>query len=146
MNRIRELRKQMKMTQKELAKHLQIADSTLSYWETGKYEPDKEALMKLSRFFKVPIDYILGGDFEKWDISQESVMYPGGDAAHFVGFDMSVAEAGVSYNKTTSPNTTSGLRHIHIDFDRDEFDNLTQDEIDLLAEYAAFIKSRRKSE
>jgi len=52
-----------------LAKHLQIADSTLSYWEMGKYEPDSEALLKLSRFFKVPIDYILGGDFEKWDIN-----------------------------------------------------------------------------
>jgi len=40
MNRIRELHKQMDMTQIELAKHLQIANSTLSYWEMGKYEPD----------------------------------------------------------------------------------------------------------
>jgi len=53
MNRIRELRKRNSITQKELAKHMKISDSTLSYWEMGKYEPDNEALMKLSRYFKV---------------------------------------------------------------------------------------------
>jgi len=146
MNRIRELRKQMNMTQKELANHLQIADSTLSYWEMGKYEPDKEALMKLSRFFNVPIDYILGGDFEKWDISQKRVIYPGGDAVHMDDSDIFVSEAGVSYRKIITPNTTNDLYNVHTDFDRDEFNALTQDEIDLLAEYAAFIKSRRKND
>ena len=67
MNRIRELRKQNKMTQKELAKHLQIADSTLSYWEMGKYEPDNESLRKLAKFFLVPIDYILCGEYFGWE-------------------------------------------------------------------------------
>jgi len=93
MNRIRELRKQMDMTQKELAKHLQIADSTLSYWEMGKYEPDTDALMKLSRFFKVPIDYILGGDFASWNVSEKHVPYRGVDAV----------------GATTVPNTTDVL-------------------------------------
>ena len=144
MNRIRELRKQMNMTQKELAKHMQIADSTLSYWEMGKYEPDNEALMKLSKFFKVPIDYILGGDFTKWDINQERVLYPDSDAGHLINAEMTVSEASVIYNKPTTPSTINGLRSINTTFDRDEFDDLTQDEIDLLAEYAAFIKSRRK--
>ena len=67
MNRIKELRKQKKLTQKELAKYLQIADSTLSYWELGTYEPDQESLKKLSKFFLVPIDYILYNDmFESY--------------------------------------------------------------------------------
>jgi len=145
MNRIRELRKQMNMTQKELAKHLQIADSTLSYWEMGRYEPDSEALMKLSRFFNVPIDYILSGDFTKWDISQERVIYPGGNDLHFVDSGMSVSEAGTSYNKTNTPNSTNDHRSVQTTFNRDEFDDLTQDEIDMLAEYAVFIKSRRKT-
>ena len=146
MNRIRELRKKHDMTQKELAKHLKIADSTLSYWEMGKYEPDNEALMKLSRFFRVPIDYILGGDFIKWDISRERVLYPDEDAEHLDDLDMSVSEASALYNKTTTPNAANGLHNVHATFNRDEFDGLTQDEIDLLAEYAAFIKSRRKLE
>jgi len=102
----------MKLTQKELAKHLQIADSTLSYWEIGKYEPDSEALMKLSRFFKVPIDHILGGDF-----------------------GMRVSENVPTYN----------FQNEKTKLDRVEFDDLTHEEIDLLAEYALFIKSRRKT-
>jgi len=59
-NKIRELRKQKNVTQKELASFLQIADSTLSYWEMGKYEPDNESLKKLSNYFSVPIDFLLG--------------------------------------------------------------------------------------
>ena len=120
MNRIRELRKQMDMTQRELAKYLQIADSTLSYWEMGRYEPDNEALMKLSKFFQVPIDYILGGDFITWGLT---------------GSAMSVSESEAAYTtKPTAPAT----------FNRIEFEGLTHGEIDLLAEYAEFIKSRRK--
>ena len=133
MNRIRELRKQLDMTQKELAAHLQIANSTLSYWEMGKYEPDSEALMKLSRFFKVPIDYILGGDFKRWDINGDSLQYPSVDEVRSTDSDMSVSESGVTYRKA--------LENENI---RTEFDDLTHDEIELLAEYAAFIKSRRK--
>ncbi len=66
MIRIKELRKQKKITQKELANYLQIADSTLSYWEQGKYEPDNDSLKILADYFKVSIDYLLGrpaGDF-----------------------------------------------------------------------------------
>ena len=146
MNRIRELRKRMDITQKELAKHLQIADSTLSYWEMGKYEPDSDALLKLSRFFKVPIDYILGGDFTRWDINEENKLNPNADVAHCEGINISVSETSVPYSKTTSLNSTNILSEIHVDLNRTEFDGLTKDEIDLLAEYAAFIKSRRKTD
>jgi len=133
----------MGITQKELARHLQIADSTLSYWEMGKYEPDSDALMKLSRFFKVPIDYILGGDFTKWDIKEEDTLYHGADISNLVT-DLSVSEASVSYNKSTSSNTTNDYDEVLTAFDRTEFHGLTKDEIELLAEYAVFIKSRRK--
>ncbi|MCL2366532.1 MAG: helix-turn-helix domain-containing protein [Oscillospiraceae bacterium] len=126
MNRIKELRKKHGMTQKELATQLQIADSTLSYWEMGKYEPDNETLIELSRFFNVPIDYILDGDFIRWDL----------DGKH-VDSGMSVSEAKVSYS--TNKNTQAA-------FGRVEFNDLTQGEIDMLAEYAVFIKSRRIKE
>lgn len=175
MNRIRELRKQKDMTQKELAKHLQVSDSTLSYWEMGKYEPDSEALMKLSRFFQVPIDFILGGDFIKWDIDEVRTPYPDVDTPRFTGSAISVSEPGSAYsinNKsentiapaavdnqlcaprgpsipdTTKPatpaHTTYGLLDAQAAFIRSEFEGLTQGETDMLAEYAAFIKLRRK--
>ena len=145
MNRIRELRKKMDITQKELAGHLQIADSTLSYWEMGKYEPDSDALMKLSRFFNVPIDYILGGDFTKWDIREQNALYNGVDTSRSAT-DLSVSEASVSYKKNTASKTTNNYDEVLATFDRTEFHGLTKDEIDLLAEYAAFIKSRRKTD
>jgi len=82
--------------------------------------------MKLSRFFQVPIDYILGGDFTRWDTN-------GG------GSGMSVSESKATY-------TTYGSLNPQTAFNRIEFDGLTHGEIDLLAEYAEFIKSRRKKE
>jgi len=146
MNRIRELRKQMDITQKELAKHLQVADSTLSYWELGRYEPDTEALMKLSRFFNVPIDYILNGDFQRWDISGQSKLYPNEDVMRSADLNLTVSEVSSSYSKNKTSNASNGFNDAQTAFDRVEFDGLTQDEIDKLAEYAIFIKSRRKSE
>jgi transcriptional regulator with XRE-family HTH domain len=117
------------MTQKELAKQLQIADSTLSYWEMGKYEPDTNALMKLSRFFNVPIDYILDGDFTSWSVSEKKVPYQRFDAI----------------TPTAAPSATDDHRDANSAFNRTEFDDLTQSEMELLAEYAEFIKSRRKT-
>ena len=140
MNRIRELRKQVNLTQKELAKRLQIANSTLSYWEMGKYEPDNDSLIKLSRFFNVPIDYILDGDFAKWDIteSRSSFQSSSVSAGHLNDADLYVSESEVLYNKKKSAPEQCAA------FNRIEFEDLTQKEIDLLAEYAMFIKSRRK--
>ncbi|MCL2819545.1 MAG: helix-turn-helix domain-containing protein [Oscillospiraceae bacterium] len=141
MNRIRELRKKKDLTQKELAKHLQIADSTLSYWEMGKYEPDNKALMKLSEFFHVPIDYILGGNFVKWDICDERILYPGNNVSH-----LTVSEANVSYNQNKKSADTDSTGGVKTAFNRAEFAGLTQEETDMLAEYAMFLKSRRKNE
>jgi len=140
MNRIRELRKNLNMTQKELAKLLQIADSTLSYWDMGRYEPDNDTLLKLSRFFKVPIDYILGGDFTKWNVGTDGSLYSNIEETHSIDSGMIVSEAEVVY-KIIKPT----LKQSEL-FNRDEFGDLSKDEIDLLAEYALFIKSRRKSD
>ena len=150
MNRIRELRKQMNMTQKELAKQLQIADSTLSYWEMGKYEPDSNALLALSRFFNVPIDYILRGDFEKWEVDGEKVQYPNIVPQKTTDSDIYVSEPIVAYKKgvqsTVTSSITSDPHMTNSAFNRIEFNDLTQKEIEQLAEYAAYIKFRRKSE
>jgi len=128
------------MTQKELAKRLQIADSTLSYWEMGRYEPDNDSLIELSRFFGVPVDYILDGDFIKWDITEKrnSFLCSSVLSGHISDADLCVSESEVLYSKTKS---TPEQR---VAFNQIEFEGLTQKEIDLLAEYAMFIKSRRK--
>ena len=60
MNNIRVLRTNLGMKQSELAKHLQISQSTLSNWERGDFEPDQKSLIKLSDFFNVATDYLIG--------------------------------------------------------------------------------------
>ena len=63
MNRIKELRKKHGMNQIDLAQKVGVAQSTLSGWESGKYEIDNASLFKLSDFFNCSVDYLLGRDF-----------------------------------------------------------------------------------
>lgn len=60
MNRLKELRKQKNIKQGDLAKFLGIAQSTLSGWESGKFEIDTNSLFKLADYFGVSVDYLLG--------------------------------------------------------------------------------------
>lgn len=62
MLRLREIRKQCKMTMKELGREIGVAESTISQYETGKRQPDFETLLKLSDFFGVSVDYILNNE------------------------------------------------------------------------------------
>lgn len=60
MNNIRKLRKEKNLTQKELAKILNVSDRSVGFYETGERDPDTETLNKLANFFNVSIDYLLG--------------------------------------------------------------------------------------
>ena len=58
--RLKELRNENHMTQKDLAKMLDMAKGTVAMWEMGKRNPGFEALEKLSEIFDKRLDYILG--------------------------------------------------------------------------------------
>ena len=60
MNRIKELRQSRKLRQSDLAAKLKVSQATLSNWESGRYEPDFEALKTMSDYFQVSVDYLLG--------------------------------------------------------------------------------------
>ena len=60
MNRIRELRKAINLTQGDLAKMLNTTTSNVSGWESGKWQPDNESLIKLAEIYNVSVDYLLG--------------------------------------------------------------------------------------
>lgn len=57
---IRELRKEKKLTQTDLAKEIASTQDTISLWELGKSYPDVINLIKLAKFFGVSTDYLLG--------------------------------------------------------------------------------------
>lgn len=58
--RIRALRKQHGLTQKQVADRLQLERSTYAFYETGKTTPGFETLRRLSRLFGVTVDELLG--------------------------------------------------------------------------------------
>lgn len=59
-NKIKELREAKKMTQKELAEFLNVTPQAVSKWERNKSYPDLDTLVKLSQYFQISTDKILG--------------------------------------------------------------------------------------
>ena len=59
-DKIRELRIERELLQRELAQQIHIASNTLSQFESGKAKPSYEVLISLADFFEVSIDYLLG--------------------------------------------------------------------------------------
>lgn len=57
---IRDLRKQHRLSQTELAKAVHVSQATVTAWETGKAEPSSSALNTLASYFNVSADYLLG--------------------------------------------------------------------------------------
>lgn len=58
--RLRALRKQKNLTQKQLAAMIGVKNSIISFYEVGDRFPSPEILIKLSRVFGVSTDYLLG--------------------------------------------------------------------------------------
>lgn len=59
-NRIKELRKLNKISQKELSKNLNITQQALSYYEQEKRVPNEATWQALANFFNVSVDYLKG--------------------------------------------------------------------------------------
>ena len=59
-DRIKQLRKQKGITQKEMAEAVGVGVSTVAMWESGKRTPSFKLLNDLSDLFDKSIDYILG--------------------------------------------------------------------------------------
>lgn len=60
MNKMRELRKERRLTMKELGKAVGVSESTISLYETGKHEPDLETMKRIADVLEVTIDELIG--------------------------------------------------------------------------------------
>lgn len=60
MQRLKALRKNLKLTQKDLSKILNLDPSSISKYESGAATPSPDVLVKISNFFGVTTDYLLG--------------------------------------------------------------------------------------
>lgn len=64
MERLKILRKEKGLYQKDVANFLGVDRTTYVKYETGASEPDTETLSKLADFFNVSLDYIIGRNDE----------------------------------------------------------------------------------
>ena len=54
------MRESVNLTQQQLADKLQTTQRKISYWESGKIQPDLESLWAIADLFDVTIDELIG--------------------------------------------------------------------------------------
>ena len=64
--RVYELRIKQGMSQRQLAKAVNISRDSIRDWELQKSSPSANAISLLAEFFDVPADYLLGLHLENW--------------------------------------------------------------------------------
>ena len=99
--KIAELRKQRKMSQRELAEYMGISNRAVSKWENELSYPTTENFIKLSNIFNVPMDYFFSDDSKSAEtekpIGMESLteLYKigtGPSSSHTMGPEKAVVE------------------------------------------------------
>lgn len=63
--RLKSLREDSDMSQKDLAGAIGVSPSTIGMYESNKRTPDSEMLNRIADFFQVSVDYLLGRTNEK---------------------------------------------------------------------------------
>ncbi len=58
--RLKELRLEKGLTQKQLAQNTGLSKSAIDFWEREQRVPNANAIIVLAKFFSVTSDYLLG--------------------------------------------------------------------------------------
>lgn len=114
--RLKLLREEKELMQKEVASILNITTSAYGFYEQGKRVPTPEVLSKLSDLFEVSVDYLLG----KTDVRTYNT----------------------SLNEVNDKLENNGLKTLAAHFDEEEF---TEDDLDDIENFIKFIVSKKKS-
>ena len=71
--KLKELRKELGLTQEEVAERLHVSRAAIARWETGKGIPDISNLITISEVFDISLDELIKGDnkVEKKIVSDE---------------------------------------------------------------------------
>lgn len=62
--KIQFLRKENRMSQERLAEKINVSRQAVSKWEQGISVPDTDNIVQLSKFFQVPIEYLLIDEYD----------------------------------------------------------------------------------
>lgn len=95
------LRKEQRLTQKEVAENLGIAQQTYAGYESGKHEPSIEIAIRISDFYGLSLDYITGRFVEPNDKTIEE----------YVNFDL-ILRYSLSYYARAEQNNIEQIKLI----------------------------------
>ena len=70
--KIMTMRNEKNLSQEQLAEKLNVTRQTISNWENGKFYPDIDSLVNLSKFFNVSLDVLLNYDDKVLDYLKDS--------------------------------------------------------------------------
>ncbi|MGM9884540.1 helix-turn-helix domain-containing protein [Streptococcus hyointestinalis] len=77
--KLKQLRKQKKLTQKEIAEQIGIKQNTYSDWETGRTQPNLDYLSKLAHILDTTTDELLGRQVidvtDKTEEERKAILY-----------------------------------------------------------------------
>ena len=65
--RLKDLRKQVGLTQVDVAEKLGISQPAYASWERGVKKPTQENLVKIAQVLNVSVDYLVGNSDERTD-------------------------------------------------------------------------------
>lgn len=82
-NQIKKYRKQLNMSQDELAEAVFVTRQTISNWENEKNYPDVQSLLRLSAVFEVSLDELIKGDLEMMKETIKGQSYTDEDVKQF---------------------------------------------------------------
>lgn len=86
---LKELRKEMGITQEEFAEKLDVSSRTISRWETGANMPDISLLVNIAEIFNVSIPEIINGE-RKSEIMEKEVKEVAEAMSNYAGAEKSV--------------------------------------------------------
>lgn len=71
-NLLKELRKENKLTQEQMAEKLNVSGRTVSRWETGSNLPDLDILIELADLYEVDIRELIDGERKSENMDKET--------------------------------------------------------------------------
>ena len=81
MIRLFELRSERELSQRDMAKAMNVSQGTYNNWENSNTQPSIEQLIALAKFFGVSVDYIIGNSDDFGTINYEE----NGEHKNFLG-------------------------------------------------------------
>lgn len=78
-DKVKLLRKKMKITQQKLAETIGVSQSTIGMIEGNKQGASNDTLIKLAVTLNTTVDYLLSDDIEEQDIDAENVDFDDDD-------------------------------------------------------------------